>query len=63
MANQVNVEDLTREQLENIVIQQSAQLKSQSLQIEQLQKNLEESGDEYDELSSVVLRARQILSC
>lgn len=59
----VNVEDLTREQLENTVIQQSQMLQWQQARIESLEKSLEESEEQYLQLGNIVLHARQILSC
>lgn len=60
---QVNVEDLSRGQLEDIVIQQSKMLQIQQLKIESLEKSLEESESHCETLGNVVLQARQILSC
>lgn len=58
----VNVEDLTREQLEHAVVQQSKMLQLQQVRIESLEKALEESEEHCETLGNVVLQARQILS-
>lgn len=59
----MNVEDLTREQLENIVIQQSKQLVSLQEALEWQKKALEKSEGDYETLANVVMQARQVLSC
>lgn len=59
----VNVEELSRDQLEHIVVQQSKMLQLQQLKITSLEEALVKSEEEYDELSNVVLNARRVLSC
>lgn len=58
-----NVEEMSREQLENAVVQQSQMLQWQEKKIEGLERALEESEEHCDKLGSVVLQARRILSC
>lgn len=59
----MNVEELTREQLENIVIQQSKQLQALQESLEWQKVALEKSEGEYEVLANVVMKARQVLSC
>lgn len=61
--SQVNVEDMSREALEEAVISQARQLKTQAFVLMKLKKSLEESEKDYDELSTKILQARQVLSC
>lgn len=59
----VNVGDMTREELEEAVLGQSMSLKTLVEVNEKLKASYEKLEGEYDELSSVVLRARQVLQC
>lgn len=59
----VNVEEMSREQLENAVIQQAQMLRWQSQKINGLEKALEESEEHCDKLGNIVLQARRVLSC
>ncbi|AHK11904.1 hypothetical protein CHOED_044 [Vibrio phage CHOED] len=58
-----NVEDMSREQLEDVVIHQSVQLRILQEQVEFLKKEKDELEDQYMELAQVVMTARQVLSC
>lgn len=59
----ISVENLSRMQLENIVIQQSKQLRTLEEALEAQKKLTQKSEEDYEELASVVMRARQVLSC
>lgn len=59
----VNVGDLTREALEDIVLAQSVQLKILLEANEALKAERQRTDTDYEELARVVLQARAVLSC
>lgn len=59
----MNVEEMSRESLEEALIKQSGQLRVLQEQIEFLKKEKQELEDNYDTLSNVILTARKVLSC
>lgn len=58
----VNVEELSREQLENIVIQQSKQLKAFEARDEHQTKQYQKLEGEYDNIASILMHARGLLN-
>lgn len=58
-----NVEDLTREQLEGIVLAQAAQIKSLMAALESSKIRIENLEEETEELGFTLMAARSVLSC
>ena len=58
-----NVEDLTREQLEDIVLAQAAQIKALQGALESSKSRIETLEEETEELGFTLMAARSVLSC
>lgn len=57
------VETMTRDQLEATVMAQAAHIRTLNVALERQKETIHKLTEEYDQLSDVVLKAREVLSC